>query len=145
MGKTTTGWLKYNYKIQIDLEKLMESIVDKLGIEYDEYYLEDNKMVIEGTEECGYKNWYCRATLECPEEDETDLIDSVADKDVEQAVIDGMEELKKWLSEPNHFISECAIDEDSYEDLYDEPDEDDDAYDRWRDEQLEREYYGEDE
>ncbi len=144
MGKYTTGRLKYQYKIKIDLGKLMECIADKLGFEYDEYYFEDDKMVIAGTEECGFKNWSCSATLESPAEDETDLIDSVAEKDIEQAVIDGTEEFRQWLIDSHKYISECEIDEDSYEDLYDEPDEDD-AYDRWRDEQLEREYYGEDE
>lgn len=144
MGKYTTGKLKYSYKIKIDLEQLMESIVGKLGIEFDEYYLEDDALIIAGTEECGYKHWHCSATLESPAEDETDLIDSVAEKDIEQAVIDGTEEFRQWLIDSHKYISECEIDENSYEDLYDEPDEDD-AYDRWRDEQLEREYYGEEE
>lgn len=132
------GELKYKYKIKIDLEGLVDKIIEKLDVSYDDWYFEDGTLHIEGREQCRYKNWHCAATMLDPEEDETDLIGSVDDKNMEKAVLDAVSEYKEWLSTTKDYIAECEIDEDSYDYIEDEPDPDLE-YDRWRDRQLEDE------
>ena len=115
MGKYTYGDLEYKYKIKIDLEDLIDKIINALDVSYDDWYYEDSKVCIEGHEKCRYKHWHCDATRYDPPEDETELIGSIDDMNIEKAVIDAVEEYKSWLITSHKYISECEIDEESYD------------------------------
>lgn len=134
MGKYSYGNLNYKYKIKIDLEDLVDKILAKIGVESEEWYFDDTYLYIEGWDKCRYKHWHCDATRYEPSEDETELICSLDDKDIELAVSDALIEFKETVS--SKYISEVEIDEESYEYEEDEPDPDR-AYDEWRDRQLE--------
>lgn len=87
MGKITRGYLKQDFEINLDVEKLADYIASKIveaiesektedkqtftDVEVDESYFEGGELVITGSYETAYENWYCRATLESPEENET--------------------------------------------------------------------------
>lgn len=134
MGNYGYGDLHYDYKIKIDLEDLVDKIMAKIGVEGEEWYFDDTSLLIEGTDKCRYKHWHCDATRYEPSEDETELIGSLDEKNIEAAVSDAIMEFKETLS--TKYISEVDIDEESYEYEPDEPDPDR-AYDEWRDRQLE--------
>lgn len=134
MGKYSYGNLNYKYKIKIDLEDLVDKILAKIGVENEEWYFDDTYLHIEGWDKCRYKHWHCDATRYEPSEDETELIGSLDDKDIELAVSDALVEFKETVS--SKYISEVEIDDESFEYEEDEPDPDR-AYDEWRDRQLE--------
>ena len=79
MGGYSYGDLRYNYKIKIDIEGLVDTILDKIGVSGEDWYLDDTHIVVEGDAKCRYKNWHCDATYLDPPEDETEMIDSLAD------------------------------------------------------------------
>lgn len=136
MGDYSYGNLRYQYKINIDLEDLIDKILAKIGVEGEDWYLDDTSLVIEGWDKCRYKHWHCDATRYEPSEDETEIFDSLDDKDIEQAVSDAMMEFKEYIA--HKYISTVDIDEESFEYEPDEPDPDR-AYDEWKDRQLEGE------
>ena len=83
MGRTTKGTLTQKFKIEIDVEELREYIVDQIvksiqkdeafkDLEIDESYFDYDTLCITGNYDTGFTNWYCKATLESPEEDETE-------------------------------------------------------------------------
>ena len=134
MGNYSYGDLRYEYKINIDLEGLIDKILAKIGLEGEDWYLDDTSLVIEGWDKCRYKHWHCDATRYEPSEDETELFDSLNDKDIEAAMSEAITEFKETLSQ--RCISTVDINEESFEYEPDEPDPDR-AYDEWRDRQLE--------
>ena len=134
MGNYSYGTLEYKYKIKIDLEDLVDKIMAKIGVEGEDWFFEDTSLYIEGQDKCGYKHWHCNATRYEPSEDETELIGSLDEKDIELAVSDAITEFKETLA--SKYVSEVEIDEESYEYEPDEPDPDRE-YDEWRDRQLE--------
>lgn len=134
MGGYSYGNLHYNYKIKIDLEDLVDRILDKIGVSGEDWYFDDTSLVIDGSDKCRFKHWHCDATLYDPAEDDTELIDSIDDKDIEKAISEALDEFKKYID--HKCISEVEIDEDSYEYEDDGPDEDA-IYDEWKDRQLE--------
>ncbi len=136
MGGYSYGNLRYNYKITIDIEGLVDTILDKIGVSGEDWYLDDTYIVVEGDAKCRYKHWHCDATRLDPPEDETEMIDSLADVNIEQAVIDGINEWKEYLLSSHKEIFECEIDEESFDYEPDEPDEDYE-YDCYRDRMLE--------
>lgn len=123
MGKYSYGDLRYKYRIKINIEELIDKIIDSLDLSYDDWYFEDSNLCIEGHEKCRYKHWHCDATRYDPPEDETELINSVDDINVEKAVLNAIEEYIEELNTPHKYISECEIDEDSYEYMPDERDD----------------------
>ena len=133
MGNYSYGDLRYEYKINIDLEDLIDKILAKIGVEGEDWYLDDTSLVIEGSDRCRYKHWHCDATRYEPSEDETEMFDSLSDKDIEQAVTDAMTEFKEYIAHKP--ISTVDIDEKSFEYDPDEPDPDA-AYERWRDREF---------
>lgn len=133
MGNYSYGDLRYKYKINIDLEDLIDKILSKIGVEGEDWYLDDTSLVIEGWDRCRYKHWHCDATRYEPSEDETEMFDSLSDKDIEQAVTDAMTEFKEYIAHKP--ISTVDIDEKSFEYDPDEPDPDA-AYERWRDREF---------
>ena len=83
MGRTTKGMLTQTFKIEIDVEELREYIVDHIvksiqagnefkDLEIDESYFDFDKLCIKGNYDTGYTHWHCKATLESPEENETE-------------------------------------------------------------------------
>ena len=97
MGKWTSGYLTQNFEIRLDVDKLREFLTDKVleaiedektngkqtftDVELDESFFEDGELVITGSYDTAFKHWHCRATLESPEEDETEYegIDGLGD------------------------------------------------------------------
>lgn len=88
MGRTTRGTLTQNFKIRLDITKLREYLeeqiikaiesektkgkqtftdVEIVDSDYDSDFLD-----ITGSYDTAFENWYCRATLEEPEEDITE-------------------------------------------------------------------------
>lgn len=135
MSGYSYGNLRYDYKITINIEGLVDTILDKIGVSGEDWFFDDTHIVVEGSDKCRYKHWHCDATRLDPPEDETEMIDSLADVNIEQAVIDGINEWKEYLLSSHKEISECEIDEESFDYEPDEPDEDA-IYDAWRDRQL---------
>lgn len=88
MGTWTNGYLTQNFEIRLDVCKLRDYIEEKIveaiesektkgrqtftDVEIYESYFEEDELVITGSYETAYKHWHCRATLESPEEDETE-------------------------------------------------------------------------
>ena len=128
----TTGLLKYNYTITVNMENLIDTIIGKLSEHIDDcdWETDGEYLIINATDTARFKHWHCNATLESPAEDETDLLNSIADADVEQLVLDALHEIKR-------IKTDVEIDED-YDFSPNEPDEDA-IYDQWRDRQLEDE------
>ena len=133
MGNYSYGDLRYKYKINIDLEDLIDKILTKIGVEGEDWYLDDTSLIIEGWDRCRYKHWHCDATRYDPSEDETEMFDSLDNMDIEQAVSDAMMEFKEVISQK--YISQVDIDYESFEYEPDEPDPDA-AYERWRDREF---------
>ena len=139
MGGYSYGDLHYDYKITIDIEGLVETILDKIGVSGEDWFLDDTNIVIEGSDKCRYKHWHCDATRLDPPEDETEMIDSLVDVNIEMAVIDAINDYKTdLLCKQKKLIADVDIDESSFEYEVDEPDPDR-AYDEWRDRMLEDE------
>lgn len=133
MGNYSYGDLRYKYKINIDLEDLIDKILAKIGVEGEDWYLDDTSLVIEGWDKCRYKHWHCDATRYEPAEDETTMFDGLDEKDIDQAISDAMMEFKEVISQK--CISQVDIDYESFEYEPDEPDPDA-AYERWRDREF---------
>lgn len=126
----TTGTVRYDCDIKIDLTDIIERFVEKLGKSVNSYGWEfdDASIIIHTDSECRYKNYHCRATLYDPPEDETEFIDSIYDVDVEQLMLDTLHETKR-------IKTEVEMDESSLDYTEDEPDPDYE-YERWRDRGL---------
>ena len=138
---TTTGVVTQNFRITVDVSKLTEYIVDNIlhqintdkdisSVDLDEYYLEDDSLVITGTYDTDFKSYYSPATRYEP-----------AEEDVQRFYIgeDGVglldtlpEDIRKLID-----VSNVEEDEDDADYKYCEPDDNDRAYDEWRDRQLE--------
>ena len=80
---TGYGKLTQSFRIKIDTTKLQEFILDKLAeefkkekdfdyVDFDESYLDDNDIVINGDFKCHYKSTYYPQTMESPEEYDED-------------------------------------------------------------------------
>ena len=126
MGTWSKGRVKYSYEVKIDIMDLVNAIADKLPGDND-WELEDTEIVITGTANCMASSWYCRATLESPEEYDIELLDSINDLDINKIVTE-------TLKGENDIKINCEIDEDSIEGDDYEPDPDE-AYEKWRDSQ----------
>lgn len=130
----TSGIVNYKYNIKIDLENLIDAVIGKLKPHMDdcEWEFDGDQVIIYASDTARFKHWHCNATLESPAESEFNLIDSIEDVDVEQAVLDA-------LHETTAIKTEVEIDDD-YDFSPNEPDEDA-IYDAWKDRQLEGDYY----
>lgn len=134
MGNYSYGNLMYDYRLEINLEDMVEQILRHIGADGADWYFDDTKLVIEGTDKCRYKHWHCDATRYEPSEDDTELLGSMNEKDIEQAVSEAISVFKDEIK--HKYISELTIHEDSFEYEADEQDPDA-AYEAWRDRQLE--------
>lgn len=90
------GYLKYDYKIKIDLEDLADRIIKELGGYVDEYEVEtdDTAIILNCTDSAYYRHYHSPATILDPPEDDL-CFDSIEDFDVTAAVLDALHETKK--------------------------------------------------
>ena len=72
-SKWNRGTLTQKFKIEIDIDKLLSHITDSIleqifddedidSVDFDEYYIEDTNLVIDGSYDAGFKSIYCPAT-----------------------------------------------------------------------------------
>ena len=131
MGWNRNNRCSYRYSIRINLEKIINSIIDNLPGDLDEWELEGEGVTIQMTDRGLADIWYCRQTWESPEEYEIELKACVEDD------VDVTKEVKRALNTIDDVDVELEID---YESIDVEPDEGPDpdrAYDEWKDRQLE--------
>ncbi len=130
----TRGTGRYDYTLSIDIEGIMNKILEKLvesklavegrdGKPSADWEFDGTDLIINGTGKCEWKNWYCRATLEDPEENETHMSDTIEEHEFEVSEI-----IKKVLDEVTvediYKLLRTCIDEESLDgDIY-EPDPD---------------------
>ncbi len=136
----TNGTVRQSFKIRVDISKLTEYITDSilqqintdkevLSVELDEFDVAGDELEITGTYDTDFKSYYAPATRYEPAEEELQRF-YIGDDGV--GLLDGL---------PQEIIKLIDIDkvEEKEEDAdYRVPEYDDnDAYDRWRDRQLE--------
>lgn len=141
MGECT-GTVTQKFRITLDIEKLTEYVIDNIlhqintdkdisSVDLDEYYLEDDSLVITGTYDTDFKSYYSPATRYEPAEEDMQRF-YIGEDGV--GLLDTLpEDIRKLID-----ISKVEEDEDDadYKDYVSEPDPDI-AYDAWRDRQLE--------
>lgn len=89
------GHLTYHYKVEIDLEDIIDRIASKIGHMDDGYCWEvdGDKLIITAKHTTGYGRWTYAATLESPAEDELELNHCVEDEvNIEGIVLDALHE-----------------------------------------------------
>ena len=120
------GTARYSYRVKIDLMDIVDKIIKQLPGDGD-WELDGTEIVIDCEAECNDKTWYCKATLEEPEEYEIELLDSVNDVNVDQIVLDVFRNIEK-------IPIDCEIDQESIEDVTPDYEPDPDLeYERRRD------------
>lgn len=135
------GTLTQKFKIKVDIDKLLayitDSILDQVNgdedmdyVEFDEYYVEDTDLIIDGSYGAAYKSSYFPATRYDPAEYDCER-PWIGDEGV--GLLDSLPEgIRKYIN-----ITRVTEDED-YCDYKDNGyDYDDRAYDEWKDRQLE--------
>ncbi len=137
----TTGTVTQKFRINVDINKLTECIVDNIlhqintdkdisSVDLDEYYLEDDSLVITGTYDTDFKSYYSPATRYEPAEEDMQRF-YIGEDGV--GLLDTLpEDIRKLID-----VSNVEEDEDDADYKCDESDEYDRAYDEWRDRQLE--------
>ena len=143
MGETT-GIVTQNFRITVDMSKLTECIVDNIldqinkakeisyRVDLDEYYIEDDSLEIVGTYDTNFKSYYSPATRYEPAEEDMQRF-YIGEDGV--GLLDTLpENIQKLID-----VSKVEEKEDDAEYQICEPD-DNDAYDRWKDRQLEGDY-----
>ena len=140
MGECT-GTVTQKFRITLDIEKLTEYVIDNIlhqintdkdisSVDLDEYYLEDDSLVITGTYDTDFKSYYSPATRYGPAEEDMQRF-YIGEDGV--GLLDTLpEDIRKLID-----ISKVEEDEDDADYKCDESDEYDRAYDEWRDRQLE--------
>lgn len=136
------GTVTQKFKITVDIAKLTEYIVDNIldqinkakeisfRVDLDEYYIEDDSLEIVGTYDTNFKSYYSPATRYEPAE--VDMQRFYIGEDGVGLLDTLPEDIRKLID-----ISKVEEDEDDADYKCDEPDDDDRAYDEWRDRQLE--------
>lgn len=139
----TTGTVTQKFRITLDIAKLTECIVDNIlhqinidkdisSVDLDEYYLEDDSLVITGTYDTDFKSYYSPATRYEPAEEDMQRF-YIGEDGV--GLLDTLpEDIRKLID-----VSNVEEDEDDADYKCDESDEYDRAYDEWRDRQFEGE------
>lgn len=137
MGLTKRG-CRYPYTVSVDMTKIAEQIIRRLPGDEDEWWVEDDKLIIKMSDRATAEIWYCRATLESPEENDLELINSVDYVDVYSVIVEGIRSVLDAAEVKDRLDYKCEIDYDSIEVDYPDPyDDGDRAYDEWRDRQFE--------
>lgn len=137
----THGDISYKYNIKIDLSSFIDAILEQID-GWNDYEFDGDKLEIYGSTSNRGKSYYSPATLYDPPEYDTEFIESTIDElDLKKVVMNACTKCKDYFVNGKP-ICRCKLDEDSFEF---EPDVDygpdpDQAYDEWRDRQLEGEY-----
>lgn len=140
----TTGTVIQRFRITVDIDKLTEYIVDNIlsqistdkevsSVDLDEYYTDGGDLEITGTYDTDFKSYYSPATRYEPAEE--DMQRFYIGEDGVGLLDDLPENIRKLID-----ISKVEEDEDDADYKYCEPDENDRAYDEWKDRQLEGDY-----
>lgn len=142
MGRSR-GSLTQKFKIKVDIDKLLahitDSILDQINtdndidyVDFDEYYVEDTDLIIDGSYGADYESSYFPATRYEPAEYDCER-PWIGDEGV--GLLDTLpEDIRKYID-----ITKVTEDEDHCDYKDNEPDYDDRAYDEWKDRQLEGE------
>ena len=138
-----TGIVTQKFRITVDIDKLTEYIVDNIldqinkakeisfRVDLDEYYIEDDSLEIVGTYDTDFKSYYSPATRWEPAEEDMQRF-YIGEDGV--GLLDTLpENIRKLID-----ISKVEEDEDDADYKCDEPDDNDRAYDEWRDRKFER-------
>lgn len=140
----TTGTVTQKFRITVDMSKLTECIVDNIlsqintakeiySVDLDEYYTDGDSLEITGTYDTDFKSYYSPATRYEPAEEDMQRF-YIGEDGV--GLLDTLpEDIRKLID-----ISHVEEDEDDADYKCDEPDENDRAYDEWRDRQFEEDY-----
>lgn len=135
-----TGTVTQKFRITLDIEKLTEYIVDNIlsqinsdkdisSVDLDEYYTDGGSLEITGTYDTDFKSYYSPATRWEPAEEDMQRF-YIGEDGV--GLLDTLpEDIRKLID-----VSNVEEDEDDADYKCDGPDEND-AYDEWRDRQLE--------
>lgn len=133
----TKGTVLQSFTVRVSIDKLMEYITDSIlkqigsdkevdSVELDEYYTEDDQLVITGTYGTDFKSYYARATRWEPAEEDMQRF-YIGDDGV--GLLDGLpQEILKLID-----IDKVEEKEEDADYKVPEYDDDNDAYDRWRD------------
>ena len=86
MGRRGTGYLRQNFKITLDVDKLCDYLSEMVvkaiesektrgkqtftDVEADEAYFEGGEFFMTGKYDTAFESWHCDATLESPAENE---------------------------------------------------------------------------
>ena len=136
-----TGTVTQKFRITLDIEKLTECIVDNIlhqiscdkdisSVDLDEYYTDGGNLEITGTYDTDFKSYYSPATRWEPAEEDMQRF-YIGEDGV--GLLDTLpENIRKLID-----VSKVEEDEDEADYKCDEPDDNDRAYDEWRDRQLE--------
>lgn len=130
MGRRSRESCTYDYKVTINMTNIVDEIIRRLpGTETSDWELCGEELIIYMNDDAIADCWHCRATLESPEENEVELINSVDEVDVDGSILEAFHSIEK-------VDCDCEIDYDSIEIEETEPDPDR-AYDEWKDRQFE--------
>ena len=136
MGLTKRG-CTYPYTVSIDMAKIADQIIRRLPGDEDEWWVEDDKLIIKMSDRATAEIWYCRATRESPEENELELMNSVDYVDVYSVIVEGIRSVLDAAEVKDRLDYECEIDYEGIE-IDDPPEPDPDrAYEEWRDRRFE--------
>lgn len=133
MSGWTTIPFRQTFNIKVDLTALLEKIADEVinsinecddidSAECDEYYTEDEILVIKGTYDATGREYYARATLYEPEEHDIER-PFIGDCGDQWLIHNLSEELKKYIK-----VESVEEDENDIESLIDEWEGYDDRY-----------------
>lgn len=137
----TTGTVTQKFRINVDIAKLTEYIVDNIlsqintdkevsSVDLDEYIADGDILEIIGTYDTDFKSYYSPATRFEPAEE--DMQRFYIGKDGVGLLDTLPENIRKLID-----VYNVEEDEDDADYKYCEPDDNDRAYDEWRDRQLE--------
>ena len=136
------GTLIQKFEIEVEIDKLLDYITDSIlgsvkatddidSVDFDEYYVKDTNLIIDGSYEADYESHYYEATRFDPAEydcnrpwigaDGVGLLDSLP------------EDIRKFIN-----ISHVTEDEDQCDYKDNAPDYEDRAYDEWKERNFDR-------
>lgn len=84
--RKTYSEVKYGYRVNIDIEKVIDQIIESLPGDITDISFDEDVMTISGEHRVNCKHWTSPQTLESPAENEIELEYSIEDADVEGTV-----------------------------------------------------------
>ena len=111
MGRWRSAVVGYKYKICIDLEGIVNSIMDDLRGEVEDYGMDGEYLEIMCTDTAKAQVWSCAATSESPAEYEVEFTDSIENHDVRRSVVKALRNVKEDI-----FVT-CDVDYESIEEV----------------------------